>query len=579
MKVPGAPMAVRRRPGVYMVALAFALAVIVPVAVVAAKPASSPVNIQVLSISDWHGQLPALAVGAPPVQIGGAAAIAAYWQADRAANPNTLTLTAGDDFGASPPVSSFFGDQPAVIAQRMMGIQIGALGNHNFDRGVAHLQSQIDLAAAPTDADHPGTPYRYVAANLRNLKENLSGVDPVRYFRFGPVKVAVIGITNEEAPTLVFPGSFGTIQITDSAAAVNKFARIARANGSDAVFVITHKGMRGLTPAPFGELVDLANAVEPGMVDVIFGDHTDIQYTGTHNGILVVESRSKGVSYARTNVTVVPGNTVTGTSVSFVTPTVAAVTPDPAISSYVSGLTAALAPILGQVIGQSSTEVLRSDSCGRSDGRICESRVGNAVTDAMRQTYGSDFAITNSGGLRAHLTCPAAGSPAFCPTGITAPPYPITRGSVLGVLPFGNVVATLSVNGAELKAMLEHGVSSMPGANGRFAQVSGLCFAYDISAAVGSRVVGAVRQAADGSCTGPPVDLTAASSYTIATNDFMASGGDGYPNFSSRMVTREVMDEVVADWVAANSPIGPSIQGRIVCTTSGPTVCPAITAP
>ena len=577
MKLPGAPMAVRRRPGVFMVALAVAISVLVPAAATAAKPPPpSPVTIQVLNISDWHGQLPPLTVSG--VQIGGAAAIAAYWQADRAANPNTLTLTAGDDFGASPPVSSFFNDQPAVIAQRMMGIQVGALGNHNFDRGVAHLQSQIDLAAAPTDADHPGTPYSYVAANLRNLKENLSGVDPVRYFRFGRVKVAVIGITNEEAPTLVFPGSFGTMQVTDSAVAVNKFARVARANGSDAVFVITHKGMRALTPAPVGELVDLANAIEPGMVDVIFGDHTDIQYTGTHNGIRVVETRSKGLSYARTNVTIVPGNTVTGTSVSFVTPTVSAVTPDPAISSYVSGLNAALAPILGQVIGQSSTEVLRSDSCGRSDGRLCESRVGNAVTDAMRQTYGTDFAITNSGGLRAPLTCPAAGSPAFCPTGST-PPYPITRGSVLGVLPFGNVVATLSVNGAELKAMLEHGVSSMPVANGRFAQVSGLCFTYDISAAVGSRVVGAVRQAANGSCTGPAVDLTAASSYAIASNDFMASGGDGYPNFSSRMVTRDVMDEVVADWVAANSPIGPSIQGRIVCTTSGATACPTITAP
>jgi len=194
----------------------------------------------------------------------------------------------------------------------------------------------------------------------------------------------------------------------------------------------------------------------------------------------------------------------------------------------------------------------------------------------MRTRYGVDFAITNSGGLRANLTCPTVDNPSdFCPS-YAPPPFPITRGQVLTVLPFGNVVVTLSVNGAELKSMLERGVSAMPGVDGRFAQVSGLCFTYDISAPIGSRVIGAVRQAADGSCTGATVDLTASSTYTIAENDFMANSGDGYPNFASRMVTREIMDQVLADYVGANSPIGPSIQGRIACTTSGATACPVV---
>ena len=135
--------------------------------------------------------------------------------------------------------------------------------------------------------------------------------------------------------------------------------------------------------------------------------------------------------------------------------------------------------------------------------------MGDVTTDAMRAKYGPigvEFAITNSGGLRDRLTCPAAGGGSgFCPPS-TPPPHVITRGQVLAVLPFGNVVVTLTVNGAELKTMLENGVSSMPGANGRFPQVSGLCFTYDIDAAVGSRIQGAVRQAADGTCTGAPVD-------------------------------------------------------------------------
>jgi len=127
-------------------------------------------------------------------------------------------------------------------------------------------------------------------------------------------------------------------------------------------------------------------------------------------------------------------------------------------------------------------------------------------------------------------------------------------------------VVTLNVNGEELKAMLENGVSSMPAANGRFPQVSGLCFTYDIAAPVGSRVTSVVRQAADGTCTGAPIDLTAAFSYTIAENDFMATGGDGYPNVYARGTTQNIMDQVLADYIAATAPVSAAIQGRVFCT-------------
>lgn len=125
--------------------------------------------------------------------------------------------------------------------------------------------------------------------------------------------------------------------------------------------------------------------------------------------------------------------------------------------------------------------------------------------------------------------------------------------------------------------MLENGVSRMPAVDGRFPQVSGLCFTYDISAPAGSRVTGAVRQAGDGSCSGAAIDLTSAGAYKIVENDFMASGGDGYPNFSSRITTLDIMDQVLADHIAANTPISPAIQGRVACTTSGATECPVVT--
>ena len=134
--------------------------------------------------------------------------------------------------------------------------------------------------------------------------------------------------------------------------------------------------------------------------------------------------------------------------------------------------------------------------------------------------------------------------------------------------------------------MLENGVSAMPAVNGKFPQVSGLCFTYDIAAPAGSRVVAAVRADAGGNCTATPIDLTAASSYKIAENDFMMNGGDGYPVFTSRATTQDIMDQVAADYIAANSPLSPFVKGfpdgRINCADSnGPGVgndCPALTA-
>jgi 2',3'-cyclic-nucleotide 2'-phosphodiesterase (5'-nucleotidase family) len=531
------------------------------------KPAPGEVTVQFLAVSDWHGQLD------PLNGIGGAAAIASYWDQDRALNPNTVALTAGDAYGATPPISNFFEEVPAVQALRMMGISVDTFGNHNFDRGTGHLQKMIDVASAP-EGVQPGTPFRYLVANLSNLDENLSGVDKWGWLKVAGLKIAVIGAINEEAPTLVKPGSFGTMVPTDAAEAVNKRAETARDAGADIVVVITHKGVRGFdtTGQPFGELIDLANAVEG--VDVIFGDHTDIQYTGTHNGVLVVEARSKGVSYSRTRVTVKDG-VVTAKSSQFITPTAALVTPDPDIAALIANYRTQIAPIMSTQIGTSSVAVPRSDSCGRADGRLCESLVGDIVTDAMRLTYVTDFAITNSGGLRADLTCPTIDNSAdFCPA-FVPPPFPITRGQVNGVLPFGNIVVTLSVNGAELRSFLENGVSAMPGANGRFAQVSGLCFTYDVDAPVGSRVLSVKRQVADGSCTGAAVDLTSGSTYTLAINDFMSTGGDGYPVVASRVTSRDIMDQAVADWIGANSPLTPALQGRVLCTDSvAPNNCP-----
>ncbi len=192
----------------------------------------------------------------------------------------------------------------------------------------------------------------------------------------------------------------------------------------------------------------------------------------------------------------------------------------------------------------------------------------------MRAAYthpiGVDFAITNSGGLRADLTCPDPDITGdFCPS-YTSPPFLITRGQSLALLPFGNIVVTLDVNGAELKTMLENGVSASVGAAPDLVAVGARSLPAGVRSVLLVQRRRCVRKPGDrrravrrptASCTGAAVDLTAGSTYTIAENDFMANGGDGYPNFSSRMTSQDIMEEVVADYITANTPIAPKVLG------------------
>jgi 2',3'-cyclic-nucleotide 2'-phosphodiesterase (5'-nucleotidase family) len=574
----------RLKGGRAAVILLAAVAITIPATVLAAPPFTRT-TIQILDISDWHAQLDANA-DAAGVPVGGAGALSAYFAQHRAANPNTLTITAGDDFGASPPISGFFEEVPSVLGQRLMGIQINTFGNHNFDRGVEHLQEMIDLAGSD-DPSVVGQPFTYVSANLANRDAELEGVEDYKIFEIDGVKVAVIGITNPEAPNLVFPGNFGSIVPTDPVAAAMRAQKDARKDGADVFVIITHMG---ITERETGEgpLVDLARGVTG--FDLIIGDHTDFQFETEINGALVVENKSKSLTYSSIDLVVEKRagknqDRVISATNTFHVPFVAGVTPDPAVATMLAPYRAALQPILGVIVGSAGKVIPRSDSCGTGNGRTCESLIGNLVTDGMLAHFpDADFAITNSGGLRANLTCPLVDNPNdFCLGGQDPADIDITRGQTFAVLPFGNFAVTVDMTGAEFKSMLENGVSQMPAINGRFGQVAGLCFTYDIAAAAGSRVTGAVTEVA-GACTTTEVDLTSAASYTVAMNDFMAFGGDFYPNFALRQVSDgTTLEQTLADFVGANSPVNPTIHGRIVCTDSNGTGtspdCPVVTAP
>jgi 2',3'-cyclic-nucleotide 2'-phosphodiesterase (5'-nucleotidase family)/predicted AlkP superfamily phosphohydrolase/phosphomutase len=561
-------------------------------------------EVTILDISDYHGQLIPLTEASdtvgPAFSIGGSAFLKKWFEIYEAEaalsggrNPAVIEMAAGDSVGATPPISNAFGDVPTIEVMNMMGIDIDGLGNHNFDRGSDYLRNTLI----------PLAKYPFVSANVLDA----AGKTPAEWskshvftFRHG-LKIGFVGFTNEDAPTLTKPGSFDPFvtPLGNATAAVNaEAAQLARK--TDAIIAIGHHGATGGTlTAPTGPLVDLADNVSN--VDAVIGDHTDQQVLTTRsNGVLVTENRSKGLRFTRVRLVFDDDDLVYKTA-DFHKPWTIGLTPDAPIQAKIDDLNAQLLPILGTQVGDSNVAVPRSDACagtppagtGRTDGRACESLVGDVVTDAMRQQYGTDFAITNSGGLRDNLTCPTTDSATdFCPPSLypfAAGHFPITRGQVLAVLPFGNQSATATVNGVTLKEFLETAVAPPPTTGtGRFGQVSGLCVEYNIEATAkqfdasgtgllgtGSRVSRVVRQASDGTCdftAGTPVVLDAGHSYTLTINDFMMTGGDGYPNVRTSAATQDLLDQDVADYLATlpGSQVTPTIQHRVHCFDPNP---------
>jgi 5'-nucleotidase len=499
--------------------------------------------IQLLHVSDWHGQLD------PVSGVGGAAVLSSYFRAERAANPRTLTFTAGDATGASPPLSSFFDDVPAIKAMNLMGFTADTFGNHNFDRGIPMLQQHVNLAT-----------FRYVSSNLGRLSENLSGVaHPFTTFTVGHTKVAVVGITNEDAPSLTFPGKMGTLQVESAVLRANQALRQARASGAMVSVVLAHLGVVGVDAGghPIGPLVDFARGLEGA--DVVLGDHTDFKVATRINGALVVENRSKGATYARIKLRVY-GTQIFSSGVEFVTPVASAVTPDPAIVSMLQPYREELAQKLDATIGIASDVFVR----GSNIERLREVPIGNIVADSIRARYETQLALTNSGGIRASL--PSSYQPADRTlrrpmAGYAAgPPYDLVIGDADSVLPFGNVVVTRAITGAQLWAALDHSVSSLPSANGRFLQISGFRFTYTLSQPPGSRVT--TVSLADG--TPIPRDET---TYTAALPDFVNAGGDGYTWFADgNGTTRELMADVLTDYIRTAGTVTPLVEGRIVQT-------------
>ncbi len=220
----------------------------------------------------------------------------------------------------------------------------------------------------------------------------------------------------------------------------------------------------------------------------------------------------------------------------------AGVEPDPEIQAKVDAFSKALDDALGIVIGTTSVELDSQRGAVRTE----ETTMGNLIADGLRWgTTGAQIAIINGGGVRGDRLI-AAGTQ-------------LTRKDILAELPFGNVAVLLELTGAEIRAGLENGVSQVEAVAGRFPQVSGLAFVYDPAKPPGSRVISVTVD-------GKPLDDAAV--YRVATNDYMAGGGDGYAAFTKGKVlvdasAARLMATVVMDYVTAMKTVSPKVDGRI----------------
>lgn len=496
-----------------------ALLAVVAVVWLAGPLAAAPAKLVILHLSDWD-RIEAVD-GA-----GGAARIAATIKAEKAKAAETgatVLVTFGGDMISPSLLSGIDQGAHMIDMANTVGLDYAVLGNHEFDFGPEILKARLAEST-----------FRWLAGNVsENGQPNFPGAADATIIEIGGYKIGILGLTTPDTVLLSSPGPGVTFE--PYASAGPRITKVLRDQGADLVIALSHDD--------YTDDLELMQAV-PG-IDIVLGGHDHLALTHYDGQHAVLKAGSQGTFVGRLRLTVDRVEGRDGPKVVW-TPDFAqihtsAVAPDPEVQGKVEGYLAKLNAELGQPVGTTTTEL---DS-RRATVRGGEAAIGNLIADAMRAAVDADVAITNGGGIRGDTTYPA---------GTT-----LTRKAVLAELPFGNRTLKLELTGADLLAALENGVSQVEDGGGRFPQVSGLSFEYDADKPAGSRV-GAVTVG------GNPLDPSAA--YTLATNDFMARGGDGYASLATARVLVDVrsaklMASQVMDHVAALGTVAPTVEGRI----------------
>ncbi|MDC7785155.1 bifunctional UDP-sugar hydrolase/5'-nucleotidase [Rhodoplanes sp. TEM] len=439
---------------------------------------------------------------------GGFARLAAVVKAERAraaAGGGTVIFAhAGDTL--SPSLMSGLDQGAHIVAlTNMVAPDIFVPGNHEFDFGKAVFLKRMGEARFPL-----------FAANLRAPGNAvLPGFQDRRVVTVDGVKIGLLGLAYDDTARASNPED---LVFRDSVEVLKEQAAALRREGADFVVAVVHADR------------DQQRAmVATGVVDVVLGGHNHDLFINYDQSAALVESSYEALYVTAVDVDVTVTTTPEGRRAmawwpQFRIVDTATVTPDPEVLAAVKGYQAELASEMNVPI---ATTAVEWDSRSATV-RTREAAIGNVFADAVRANLKTEAAILNGGGIRSGRVYP--------------PGSPVTRRDVLAELPFSNRVVPVEIGGAELRAAIEHGLAKLPDPSGRFPQVSGLTVEADPSKPPGSRVLSI-------QVDGRPLDPRR--TYTVAVNDFMARGGDGYdmvrdakhllPTDDSPLLANEVM--------------------------------------
>jgi 5'-nucleotidase len=522
-------------------------------------------SVQVLQLSDLHGAIEASASNI------GAAVLSSAFANDRKNAAATVTLSAGDNIGAAPPISTEFEELSTIESMNLMKFDVSAFGNHEHDRNLAHVQKVIGAS------DFQWVTANYGDASLAVLKSGTKAAKSYHIIERGGVKIGIVGANTETTIEQVFPGNLDytdasgakkTIEIQAGVTGINAAIAAAKKDGADLVVAVIHQGWsENAGGVAVGVLNDMATEIKGAAA--IYGGHSHQTFTTivpgarANNGTLVGQTLNAGVEYTRSQICVnTSSNRVLGSSIELIKKSdVAKVTADAdtaaLVKKYKDQMTGKLDVKIGSVAGTfprgGSPAVERSG----------ENPMGIYIADLLRAKYKTDFALTNGGGIRdtfpAKTYTPVDTKLVRTGTG----PLDVTLGDALTVYPFGNQVATTVVTGENLWKALENGVGGNYPGDGRFPQISGFKFTFDPTKAVGSRIVSVTKN--DG--TAIAKDQTV---YTLTTLDFIIYGGDGYANVftPAKAKVQGALLDVFTDALKADLAAGkvtqlPALDGRV----------------
>lgn len=512
--------------------------------------------VSIVGLTDFHGQLDSstLAYDGINQPVGGGAFLATMFDEEFASLPGPgLLLAAGDNVGASPPNSLLLEDMPTIDVENAWGLDATSYGNHEFDYGVERLLRQQARAKFP-----------FLATNIfeTTSSHRPPWVKPSAVFTINGTKVGVIGAELKNTPELVSAGATAGLRFLDEAPRIKKESERLLKLGVRVQVVVIHQGTNtGRHPlgtaagaAWEGPILDIADALQGTSVDAMIVGHTHRISNLMRGRILITEGINAGVSYSVLQLMVKDGDVQWAGGATRVAKTIG-VAARADVKAIIDDANAKTAVLRNQVIGTQLNDITRAPS------RLFESEMGNLVADSMRAKYpGVDAAYTNSGGLRADLvfTPPSAGEAAG----------EITWGEVFAVLPFGNRSVILTLTGAKLKEAFLNGFTpacdaTFAGGTGRFPQISGLAVEYHCNGKV--PVIDELSKAPNG-VSGTLTPITDTDTVRFVTNDFMFTGGDGYTVFASGTNVAQPGDDllqVTIDYITANSPVDPKVDGRI----------------